>query len=324
MTPRLALDVIGVPFDLCGKVAGSRLGPAALRMRQIDAELEALGHIVEDRGDCIPLGFQIHGDSEWRFIQALAAMAGTKREVSASIERGSVPIVLGGDHSLSIGSVSGALAALGEEPMAVLWIDAHMDFNTPATSPSGNFHGMSLAALSRLPHGTGKKKAEAVWSTILEEVVPEKGLDPRLIGWIGLRDVDQGELDNFEQFGLATAWAMQDIDHIGLPGVLEQVDGWLRGADVKKVWISFDVDALDPVLAPGTGTAVRGGLTYREGHLLAELLHEILFDSHTPYDLVGIDLVEVNPMQDVRSSTAIAAVEWAGSLFGKRTMRYRR
>lgn len=316
------VEIWGVPFDLCGRIYGARLGPGALRLKQVRRAIADQGFDVKPMGDVVELDFELPGSYEEKMAVAIDCYQKLAESVEASIQRGALPVVLGGDHSLSMGSVSGALRGEGIDDVAVLWIDAHMDLNTPGTSSTGNVHGMPLAALMRMKNEGQAKDvgAAGVWDRILGEVVPNPGLRSDRVGWIGLRDVDGGEIKHYEQLGLETAWTMQDIDHLGVPAVLEQVDGWLRRSGARKVWVSFDVDSLDPVLAPGTGTAVRGGLTYREGHLLAELLYQMVFSEETPYELLGVDLVEVNPMEDIGSNTAIAAVEWLGSLFGKRTM----
>lgn len=317
----VSVEVWGVPFDLCGRIPGSRLGPAALRLKNVVGTLSSQGFAARAMGDVIPLQFEAPTTYAAKTDAALDCYLVLKEAVIASLNRGAVPVILGGDHSLSMGSVSGALSATGSDDLAVLWIDAHMDLNTPSTSHSGNLHGMPLAALTRLPLAAATtERAGAVWGRILDEVVPNPGLKPQNVGWIGLRDVDEGEVSHYDQMGMQSAWTMQDIDHLGIPALLQQVDSWLRRTGAKKLWISFDVDTLDPVLAPGTGTAVRGGLTYREGHLLAELLYELAFQDSSPYQLLGVDLVEVNPMEDIGSNTTIAAVEWLGSLFGKRVM----
>jgi len=321
MSRQVSVDVIGVPFDLCGKIPGSRLGPAALRLRQVAKELRDLGHAVTDRGDIVELEYSLADTYSEKMDRAVSMYGSLAEQVETSMQNGSIPVVLGGDHSLSIGSVSGAMRATGDD-IAVIWIDAHMDLNNPETSPSGNFHGMPVAALCRFERGSSaaNPEAPAAWDKILSDIVPTPGLRKDRIAWIGLRDVDPGEIKHYGELRSESAWAMQDIDHLGMPGVLDELDAWLHKSGAKKVWISFDVDSLDPVLAPGTGTAVRGGLTYREGHLLAELLFEMMFRSGSPYTLAGVDLVEVNPMEDAKSNTAIAAVEWICSLFGKRTM----
>ncbi|ARU41809.1 hypothetical protein CCB80_11925 [Armatimonadetes bacterium Uphvl-Ar1] len=318
----LPIEIWGVPFDFCGRIYGSRLGPGALRLKQIRKTLVDLGYEVTPMGDVVELDFELPVDYESKMEAAVDCYLKLAAATEESVRRGAVPVVLGGDHSLSFGSVSGALRAAGRDDVAVLWIDAHMDLNTPGTSGSGNFHGMPVAGLLRLPSGSPVRDsgAEVVWDRILKEVVPAEGLRSDRIGWLGLRDVDAGEIQHYGELGLETAWTMQEVDHLGIPAVLKEIDDWLRKSGAKKLWLSFDVDSLDPVLAPGTGTAVRGGLTYREGHLLAEMLYQMVTRTSSDYQLLGVDLVEVNPMEDIGSNTAIAAVEWIASLFGKRTM----
>lgn len=319
---RRPVEIWGAPFDLCGRIYGARLGPGALRLKQIRKTINDLGYQTVPMGDVVEPDDELPSSYAEKMNSALAAYEALSVAVEGSIGRGSIPVVLGGDHSLSMGSVSGALRAAGSEDTAVIWIDAHMDLNTPSSSASGNFHGMPVAALVGLETGQESKDPQAphYWGRILEEIVPQSRLQADHVGWLGLRDVDPGEVRHFEQLGMDTAWTMHDVDHLGVPNVLQEIDAWLRRIGAKKVWVSFDVDCLDPVLAPGTGTAVRGGLTYREGHLLAELLFELLMSGNSPYELLGLDLVEVNPMEDIGSNTTIAAVEWVGSLFGKRTM----
>ncbi|MFM9874303.1 MAG: arginase [Fimbriimonadaceae bacterium] len=322
---RRPVEIWGAPFDLCGRIYGARLGPGALRLKQIRKTISDLGYQAIPMGDVVELDYELPASYSEKMDLALVAYAALSMAIEGSVNRGAIPLVLGGDHSLSMGSVSGALKAAGTSDTAVLWIDAHMDLNTPSSSASGNFHGMPVAALVRLGTGSESRDVEApsYWNRILEEVVPQPGLQTDHVGWLGLRDVDSGEIANYSELGMETAWTMHDVDHHGIPAVLQEIDAWLRRIGAKKVWVSFDVDSLDPVLAPGTGTAVRGGLTYREGHLLAELLFEMLMAPTAPYELLGLDLVEVNPMEDIGSNTTIAAVEWVASLFGKRTMQGR-
>jgi arginase len=322
---RRPVEIWGVPFDLCGRIYGARLGPGALRLKQIRKTISDLGYQTTPMGDVVELDYELPSSYTEKMDLALSAYDALSTAVEGSVLRGAIPVVLGGDHSLSMGSVSGALKAVGTADTAVLWIDAHMDLNTPSSSSTGNFHGMPVAALVRLENGEGSKDADApvYWNRVLEEIVPKPGLKKDNIGWLGLRDVDSGEVAHYAKLGMDTAWTMHDVDHLGIPAVLNEIDSWLRRIGAKKLWVSFDVDSLDPVLAPGTGTAVRGGLTYREGHLLAELLFEMLMSEKSPYELLGLDLVEVNPMEDIGSNTTIAAVEWVASLFGKRTMQGR-
>ncbi|MDK3162269.1 arginase [Kamptonema cortianum] len=318
------VELIGAPFDLCGPYLGSRLGPSAVRLLGLEDSLRALQMEVKDGGDAFaPLGGSPSDYGE-KLKHAVSAYSSLKVRVGESLASGNLPLVIGGDHSLAMGSISGALEHFGSESLAVLWIDAHMDLNTPSTSGSGNFHGMPLAALCRFEAGDqGEGDHPAgwwAWDQILREICPNPGLGLGRIGWIGLRDVDAGEVANYHRLTERQAYTMQDIDHDGIANILDKIDAWLLKSGATKVWISFDVDSLDPNLAPGTGTKVRGGLTYREGHFLAELLHEMLFKANKPYSLAGLDVVEVNPMSDQAGQTAIVANEWVASFFGKTIM----
>jgi arginase len=170
---------------------------------------------------------------------------------------------------------------------------------------------MPLAALCGLPSET-EGAPDREWRQLLDALGPDR-LDPERIAWMALRDVDASERDKIRGF----ATTMHTIDRFGIERTVSDFDNWMRESGATRLWISFDVDALDPILAPGTGTAVRGGLTYREGHLLAELLHEKLSAPSCPYRLAGIDVVETNPLQDTNNATAKVAVEWVASLLGK-------
>ena len=312
------IDVIGVPFDLCGKRLGSRLGPAALRLAGLVSTLEALHVEVHDQGDLATGVECLHQDGMRNFDPLLGCVKELKARVKTALQANRIPLVLGGEHDLSLGSVSAALEIF-DGHLALLWIDAHADANTPGTSSTGNLHGMPIAALQGLPSGLGGVE-DIQWSKLLKEVVPGKRLRPEATSWYGLRDVDPGERNLIRQTPGDLAISMHDVDRHGVVETVAWFDKWMRNTGIKNLWISFDVDVLDPILAPGTGTAVRGGLTYREGHMLAELLREYLDAPDCPYDLVGLDLVETNPLFDTNNETAKMAVEWVGSLFGKTIM----
>ncbi|QYK58581.1 MAG: arginase [Fimbriimonadaceae bacterium] len=322
-------EVVCVPFDLCGPHHGSRLGPLAIQLQGLVEELGRAGY------PCVPvktvseLDGKLPGTRQECDDTAVKVLTATRDIVGAVIDRDGLPIVLGGDHSISIGSISGALRARAEG-LAVLWIDAHMDLNTPSTTPSGNMHGMPLAVLSGLKAGSRSASAGAteawieavyaVWPR-LEEIVGPRRLRGDRLAWVGLREVDSGEVENLSQLPGALAVTMQDIDVRRLPDLVSDIHHWLVASGATDLWVSFDVDSLDPVFAPGTGTAVRGGLSYREGHLLAELLAQRVLDPKNPYRLIGVDLVEVNPLRDRENETARMAVEWLCSLLGKTIMK---
>lgn len=302
------IDLIGAPFDRCGRRAGSRLGPAALRLANLATSLAEAGCEVEDLGD-VPVCEEADDKVGLRgFSAAVETFRGLKEAVVETLEAERIPMILGGDHSLAIGSIAGALTVFGDD-LAVLWVDAHVDINTPKTSKSGNLHGMPVAALLAMKSGV-KGPSEAQWRLLTDEIVPRPALAPNRIAWLGVRDADRGEREALRRMPDCLPTTMQDIDRFGVDRVVKEFDAWMRGSGATNLWISFDVDALDPILAPGTGTAVRGGLSYREAHLSAELLRDHLDAPDCPYRLVGLDLVETNPLYDSHNETAQLAVEW--------------
>jgi len=309
------IQIIGVPFDHCGRTHGSRMGPFTVRLEGLKDNLEAIGHEVRDTGDVVAVDAERIPSLADRQMSGVPVYSALRRAVESALQAGEVPLVIGGDHSISIGSVSGALAKYGAG-LGVLWIDAHMDLNTPTTSPSGNLHGMPLAALLRLGGDDDRTKTPA-WGKVLDEVVPADALRQEALAWVGLRDVDDGEVSNLDGLAGPTVITMQDVDRMGVTGVASSLVSWIEDAGIKALWVSFDVDSLDPIYAPGTGTAVRGGLSYREAHFLAEALYDITQSDGKRCELAGVDLVEVNPMRDNLDETAKVAVEWAASLFGK-------
>lgn len=315
------VEVIGAPFDLCGPHHGSRAGPLALRLAGFLPQLrELLGEDgVRDLGDAIPLDAALPGSRAQCDEAGLAAFAALRAEVEASLGRGAVPIVLGGDHSVSIGSVAGALAKHGAS-LGLLWIDAHADCNSPGTTPSGNLHGMPIGALAGIEDRADPAKPWAgdldrVWPKLLELCGPER-LALSRVGWLGLREVDPQEAERILASRQSYCATMQTVDELGIAACADSFLEWAAHAGISHVWVSLDVDVLDPVFAPGTGTAVRGGLSYREGHLLAETLGEG-FASMAGPALAGLDVVEVNPFRDHANSTAQVALEWVLSFFGK-------
>jgi arginase len=321
------IEIHGAPYDLGGARQGSRLGPAALRLAGLTKSLrEVLGdssinerhnivsvkpnELVNDLGDLVANLQQEPGDG-LPYADALQKIVLELKERAAkTLQHDRLPLMLGGEHSLSMGPVQACVDKYGDE-LAVLWIDAHADINTPSTSSTLNVHGMPLALLSGYGSGVGGKTDEH-WKTLKKEL-GEKSLKVENICWFGLRDVDSGEKPRAKQ---GFPISMHDIDRDGVQECWEKTCQRIEDRGCKYVYISFDVDALDPVLAPGTGTAVRGGLTYREAHLLAELIHKSL--TTTPkFKLVGLDIVEVSPVHDHNNQTATVAVEWVASLFGK-------
>jgi arginase len=295
----MQIDVIGVPIDLGADRRGVDMGPSAIRYAHLHHNLEELGYAIEDTGNIetsIQETCQIT-DPRLKYIDCIIPMGRrVAGAVATSIQNGRFPLVLGGDHSLSVGSIRGAAK---HKKLGVIWVDAHADFNTPETTPSGNIHGMPLAALC----GIGDPRLVSLW----DETPPV--IDPKRVAIIGARDLDPGEKQNLRVAG-AMVQSMEQIDRIGMVSALEKAIHRVS-RDVEGIYLSFDMDALDPRHAPGVGTPVPGGLTFREAHLACEVVAET-------GKLIGMDMVEVNPILDIQNQTAIAAVEFICSALGSR------
>ena len=275
------------------------MGPSAIRYARLEASLEDLGHRVTDLGNAgVPIPETVVAETE---VKHLAAVRGVCEEVSdqaaAIVSEGMFPIFLGGDHAIAIGTVAGVARSTSGARTGVIWVDAHADFNTPGTSPSGNIHGMPLAAITGRGH---------------PDLVGIGGSDARLrtkdVIIIGLRSVDVEEKNLLREAGVRV-YTMKDIDAYGAARVVRSA---IKGlSHVDRVHLSLDLDVVDPEVAPGVGTPVRGGLTYREAHLLMELVNEAGIIS-------SLDVVEVNPILDIKNGTATLAVELVESLMGRR------
>jgi len=301
------IDIIGAPFDLCGQERGSSLGPGALRIAGLEEALLELKQDCRDLGD-LPMARRSDAEGLRNFEPLMQTLRALKAKVGESFEQGSLPLVLGGEHTLAIGGIAAALERFDGD-LTVLWLDAHADLNTPAVSPSGNMHGMPLAALSKQPDDHPQ------WAELCG--LANAPLPIGHIGWIGLREVDEGEKRILATQGPGFVSTLHEVDRFGLIHELDRMHRWLCASGRKNLYLSFDVDVMDPILAPGTGTAVRGGLTYRETQLIAEYLREKLDEPDNPYRLAGIEVVETNPIPDSHNETAVMAVEWVASLFGK-------
>ena len=299
------IEIIGCPVDLGAGRRGVDMGPSAIRVADLERHLERLGHKVTDHGDIdvmIPETLEA-GPSTLRYKPAiLRACDELRQAVERSLSEGRTPIVLGGDHSLGIGSVSGSSNfhhGKGQR-IGLIWFDAHGDFNTPDTTPSGNVHGMSLAVL----HGFGDPDLVNLGGR-----APK--MDPEHTVLIGVRDLDPGERDLLRRSGVST-FTIREIDERGMRDIVNEAVR-IAGAGTAGIHLSFDLDVVDPEDAPGTGTPVDGGISYREAHLAMEMIGDLA-------DIVSVDLVEVNPLLDQRNATGILAVEMAESLFGKRIL----
>lgn len=300
------VNLIGVPMDLGASRRGVDMGPSAVRYTDLRARLEKLGHTVVDAGNVeVPFREDAARGAQRgaRYLGAITDVCvEVARHTKAALAAGQVPVVLGGDHALAAGSVAGAAAHLAErgERLGLVWVDAHGDLNTPATSSSGNVHGMPLAAL--LGHGDKAMVGIAGAGAAL------KTSDVALVG---LRDLDTPERNHIRKWGLS-AFTMRALDERGVRAVMEEaITVATRGT--AGIWVSFDMDVIDPSEASGVGTAVPGGMTYREAHLAMELLADT-------GKLVGLDMVEVNPVLDERNRTAEIACELILSALGKRIL----
>jgi arginase len=299
------VHIIGVPLDLGAGRRGVDMGPSAFRIAGLSARIGELGRIVVDQGDVpAPIPETRHkADEHKKYIHEIARVCDTLYAgVRDSLESGALPVVLGGDHSLAAGSVAASadwVARRSSKRMGLIWIDAHGDMNTPDTTTTGNVHGMPLAAL------LGQEPSELASIGSNPSVLAEHTV------LLGIRNLDEREKDRIRASGVHV-FTMKDIDRHGVAVVAERAIA-LASEATGGIHVSFDLDACDPTYAPGVGTPVRGGLDYREAHMVME----IVADSH---QLVALDLAEVNPTLDLRNTTAEFGVELALSALGKRIL----
>jgi arginase len=301
----MIIHVLGVPMDLGSGRRGVDMGPSAIRIAGLADRLTELGHKVVDEGDVGIKNMEALkvGDVHARYLgEIVRASRLVCNKVERIVGKGHFPLVLGGDHSISVGTVSAiAMAARREgRKVGLLWVDAHGDINTPETSPSGNIHGMPVAAL--LGEGPGEL-------TSIGGEGPK--VDPRNVAMVGIRSLDEGEKVRLKRHGVAVH-TMSEVDRTGIDKVMKEALARVTdGTD--RVHVSFDLDAVDPTVAPGVGTPVKGGLDYREAHLLMEMLS----DSGV---MTSLEVVEANPILDDRNASGTFAVELVQSAFGKRIL----
>jgi len=304
ITPR-KIRVIGVPLDLGQSRRGVDMGPSAVRVAGLDARLEALGHIVEDGGNvAVAMAEQKkEGDPHAKYLKEITATCTKHAElVLKTLEAGKVPLALGGDHSVAAGTVAGVAEFYRRQnqKIGLIWIDAHTDVNTPDSSPSGNVHGMPLAAIM----GLGPPELADIF-----------GFSPKVSAencvLVGVRDIDAIEREHVHRAGIKVL-TMRDIDERGMRTVMEEALH-MAGRGTAGYHVSLDMDWVDPEDAPGVGTPVRGGATYREAHLAMEIIAD-----HGR--LLSFEIVEVNPVIDEHNQTADLAVELALSAFGKKIL----
>jgi arginase len=304
ITPR-KIRVIGVPLDLGQSRRGVDMGPSAVRVAGLEARLEELGHVVEDAGnEPVAIAEQKDaGDPHAKYLKEITATCTKHAEhVLETLESGKVPLVLGGDHSVAVGTVAGVAEFYRRknQTIGLIWMDAHTDINTPESSPSGIVHGMPLAATM----GLGPPELANIYN-FSPKVSPENCV------LVGVRDIDAIEKANVRRAGIGV-FTMRDIDERGMRTVMEEALR-IAGRGTAGYHVSLDMDWVDPEDAPGVGTPVRGGATYREAHLAMEIIAD-----HGR--LLSFEIVEVNPVIDEHNRTADLAVELALSAFGKKIL----
>ncbi len=299
----MKIEMLGVPLDLGANRRGVDMGPSAIRIAGVTERLVRMGHEVVDGGDLEVVAPEVQTieDPKLKYLPEITRTVTRLADaVRQTLERGNRPLVLGGDHSIAIGTVAGVASFLRKsgQKLGVIWVDAHGDMNTPETTPSGNIHGMSFAVAL----GQGVPDLVRVGGDFPK-------LEPQHAVLVGVRNLDPQEQRLVRDSGI-TVFTMEDIDRRGMFEVMvEAVDVATRDTDALHV--SLDLDALDPQVAPGVGTPVRGGLSYREAHTAMEIVA-------ASKRLCSLEVVEVNPILDVRNTTAEVAAELVESALGKR------
>src|SRR4051794_37061444 len=296
------ISIIGVPMDYGQTRRGVDMGPSAIRYAGMNTRLEALGYTVHDEGD-IKVEIKERADVDKNTnLKNLAAVASGNEQLAARVEevreQDRFPLILGGDHSIAIGTLAGV--AKGSENLGVIWYDAHGDLNTAETSPSGNIHGMPLAVSLGIGH-----------PVLLNIGGYTPKIKPENLVIIGARSLDDGEKELIKEKGIKV-YTMHEIDRLGMTQVMKETIAYLK-EKTDGVHLSLDLDGLDPSDAPGVGTPVIGGISYRESHLAMEMLEEAGI-------ITSAEFVEVNPILDEKNKTAICAVELMGSLFGEKLL----
>ena len=302
---RPSVHIIGFPMDLGADRRGVDMGPSALRIAEIDNRIRRLGYKVYDEGD-VPVSRQEVLKVENQHLKYLPQIAESCENLARTVKRvldeDGFPLILGGDHSMSIGTIAGLAGHCREQGkrLGVIWIDAHSDINTSDTSPSGNIHGMPVA----VSIGVGASELTSVGGDFQK-------LEPENIAMIGLRSVDLGEKQMIHDRSIR-AYTMTDIDRLRIDKIVEESLDYLQER-ADHIHVSFDLDSIDPSLAPGVGTPVPGGLTYREAHLAMEIIAE-------RGALSSLEVAEVNPILDVKNQSARFAAELVASVMGKRIL----
>jgi len=302
------IGIIGFPMDLGADRRGVDMGPSALRYAHLENKLESLGYTVKDFGDLYIEGAetQVIRNPKLKYLpEIIRSSKILARKVENLLNKQYLPLILGGDHATAIGSIAGIAAHCrkNKKTLGVVWIDAHADMNSPVSTPSGNIHGMPLAVLL----GIGEKKLTRL-NGFSPKVLPEN------VALIGIRDVDKQESNTVKEYrdmGMQV-YTMSDVDKQGIPRIITRVMNDFKN-EVDHIHISFDMDGIDPEYAGGVGTPVEGGLTYREAHMIMEMMH----DSGS---VSSLEVLEVNPILDTKNETAELAVNLIESALGKSTL----
>jgi len=302
------IGIIGFPMDLGADRRGVDMGPSALRYAHLENKLENLGYIVKDFGDLYIEGAetQVIRNPKLKYLPEIVRSSKIlARKVENLLNKQFLPLILGGDHATAVGSIAGiaGYCRKNRKTPGVVWIDAHADMNSPETTPSGNIHGMPLA----VSLGIGEKRLTRL-NGFSPKVMPEN------VALIGIRDVDKQESVNVKKYrdmGMQ-AYTMSDVDKQGIPRIITRVMNDFKNK-VDHIHISFDMDGIDPEYAGGVGTPVEGGLTYREAHMIMEMMH----DSGS---VSSLEVLEVNPILDTKNETARLAVDLIESALGKSTL----
>jgi arginase len=296
------VDIIGVPLDLGANIRGSNMGPATIRVADLHRQIEVLGFVTQDLGDIlVPYREQItKKDQAQNYLGVIEKIVAELALITRkSIESKHIPLTIGGDHTVAIGSISGVSGALHSQgkKLGLIWVDAHADLNTPETSPTGNIHGMPLAVVLGKGHSS---------LTSIQGSFPK--VRPENVSLIGIRAIDNDEREFCKSSGIRY-FTMREIDERGLSKVMEEAIQ-VASKDTDGIHLSFDLDAIEPLYAPGVSTPVTGGLSHREAHLCLEMIAD-------SKKLISMDFVEVNPMTDLEHKTAKLTVDLILSALGK-------